>query len=192
MYDVIAPETVKTFNSFDYIFTAYVLWQVYLGYTQGFRVVLYQTIKWVVLFAVLFVVSVYVLPLLETTSIFLDRGMRVNEWFVGVAMQFKPTNELNAIIFERVVQSIPFDRIVFYLILIIAVSLITKILVMGTLWKDEVQGRAGGILVGLFKAAFMCYVLMSFLSTFMSISNPEGFLRWQEQSFILSRLGIKF
>ncbi len=192
MNEVIVKETVTSFNSFDYIFTAYVLWQIYLGYTQGFRVVLYQTIKWVALFAALFAANKYLLPYMEKMPAFMERSAKVNGWFVDFVMQFKPSNDLTAIIFEEVVKSIPFDRIVFFLIVIVAVSIMLRILVMGTLWRDEVEGRAGGIMLGLLKAAFMCYVIMSFISTFMSVSNPEGFARWQESSFILSRVGIKF
>lgn len=192
MNEVIVKETVTSFNSFDYIFTAYVLWQIYLGYTQGFRIVMYQMIKWVALFAALFAANKYLLPYMEKMPAFMERSAKVNGWFVDFLIQFKPSNDLSAIIFEEVIKSIPFDRIVFFLIVIIAVSIMLRILVVGTLWRDEVEGRVGGIMLGLLKAAFMCYVVMSFISTFMSVSNPEGFARWQEHSFILSRVGIKF
>lgn len=184
---------IKTFNSFDYIFIAYTLWQIYLGYTQGFRLMLYQTVKWILLFAGLFVANRHFLPVLMKREWFIEKSQAINRFGYDFVVELAPDdNPFSEIIYRQVAESIPFDKIVFFLAVIIIVSLITRIIIIGSLWGKEPEARKLGVMFGLFKAAFVCFIVMTFIGTFMNISNPEGFLKWQEQSFILSKIPIRF
>ncbi|MDO5063124.1 MAG: CvpA family protein [Peptostreptococcaceae bacterium] len=186
-------ETAKLFNSFDYVFIAYLLWQIYLGYSQGFRLMLYQTVKWVVLMAALFVANLYILPVIIQKPFFYEKSQAINKFGNEFAMQFAPKdNPIGAEVFRRVADGIPYDKIVFFLVVIIIVSVVLRIIIMGSLWGKEVEGRTLGVMFGVMKAMFICYVVMTFISAFMMTSNPEGFLRWQDQSFVLSHLRIRF
>lgn len=193
MGEITLTGIMSSLNSFDYVFAAYTLWQVYVGYTQGFRLMLYQTVKWVFLMAGLFVANRTLLPVLMKREWFIEKSEAINAFGFDFVMELAPKdNPFSELIYRQVAESIPFDKIVFFLAVIIVVSLITRVIIIGSLWGKEPEARGLGILFGLLKAGFVCFVVMTFIGTFMNISNPEGFLRWQEQSFILSKLPIRF
>ncbi|MDO4711907.1 MAG: CvpA family protein [Peptostreptococcaceae bacterium] len=186
-------ETMKWFNSFDYVFIIYLLWQIYVGYSQGFRLMLYQTVKWIVLVGGLFMANHYLLPVMMKQPFFMEKSKAVNKIGYDLVLQFGPKdNPIAAEIFRRVAESIPYDKIVFFLLVILVFSVILRIIIIGSVWGKEVEGRTLGVAFGVLKAILICYVVMSFIGTFMERSDPEGFLRWQEQSFILSKTGIRF
>lgn len=186
-------ETLKAFNSFDYVFSACLLWNMYLGYSQGFRMMLYQTVKWIILFIGLFVADMAIYIYLIKIPWFLLKSAQINALGREFVKSFAPKDNILALALHiKVAEIIPYDKIVFYFIIIVSVIVLTRIFILGGLFEDEVEGRVPGALFGLLKAAFTAYILMLFIRSFMSLTNPEAFETWQKNSYILSHLGIKF
>lgn len=186
-------QTTKLLNSFDYVFAAYTLLQIFHGYSQGFRMMLFDTVKWVVLIIGLYFANALLLPVIMTMPWFMDKSVRINAWFTQVAMEFIPQeNPVTAMIYQNVVESIPFDKLVFFLVVILVVGTISRLIIIGTLWGEKPKGRALGMVFGVLKALLITYVVMSVLGSIMAVSNPEGFLKWQNESFFLSFITKRF
>ncbi len=186
-------ESLSMLNSFDIIFLAALLWQAIAGYMQGFRVMLYHSVKWIVLIAGMLAVHYLLLPMLEQQMWFVDTSALIHAWCVSLVMQFAPKdNFLAEILFLKVAESIPYARVVFFFVAVLLVSGLTKIIIIGKFWGEEPEGRWLGALFGIIKTIFLCYLLMGFLAATIGRANPEGYGAWKEGSLILSKLkGIR-
>ncbi len=183
----------KEMNSFDYIFIAYLLGQAYWGYRQGFRLMLYQMVRWIVLALGVLAANQILLPFLMQSGQYVAKAKQFNYWCYAVMMDFAPEgNELSEMLYQKMAESIPYDQILFYLVVIILISLATKVFIVGTLWGEETEGKFAGLLLGIARAIGVCFIFMKLASVIMAIANPEAFELWQEESSILSLLGIKF
>lgn len=179
-------------NSFDYGFLIFCLIELVHGITQGFRVMLFETVKWVILVAVIWAANA-LYPYLVTLSAVQSAALSVNEWGFRAALSLITTeNRLQALLFTQIARSIPYDKIAFFLLLIAIASIVSRIMILGGLFQREEKQRLLGATFGLLKACVVTFLVMSVLSGFMMGSNRAGFLRWQEESLILSTTGIQF
>ncbi len=182
-------ETIQMLNSFDIILLTVLLWQAIAGYRQGFRVMLYHFVKWIVLILGVILIHNLVLPMLEQQQWFVEISQLVHAWCFSIVMQFAPTDNMIAeILFAKMAESIPYARIVFFLAAVLLVSGLTKVIIIGKFWGEEPEGRWTGMLFGIAKTIALFYLLMGFLAATVGKANPEGFMAWQEGSLILSTL----
>ncbi len=184
---------IDQLNSFDYIFIIFALYHMYYGFTKGFRLMAFETLKWFVLVAGLYLSKTLLYPYLLEQEKFLHYSLRKNDWFLKSAMSLiKNDDPIKNLLYTKIAESIPYDQLVFYLACIALISLITRLLILGTSCGREGRGRALGLVFGFVKALVITYIVMGMLAGFMLKSNPTGFTRWQENSYILSAIGYKW
>ena len=182
-------DSIKLLNSFDIGFLAVLLWQSYKGYSQGFRVMLYHTVKWVALIVGLFAADRFLLPMLQQQDRYVGFTENVNQWCHDFVLQFTPKDNIVAeLLFEKMAAVIPYDRILFFLAAVIIVSAATRWIIIGRLWGDEPEGRGLGVLLGILKTVALCYLLMSVIAAVMTKTHAESYEAWIGGSLILSTL----
>lgn len=180
-------------NSLDYILIAYALWQGFQGFSKGFRLMLYETVKWFFMLIGIFLSNNYLYPYLLKLESFQGYSQAINDWFTKSALSLIASdNPLKEIIYKEVARSIPYDRIVFYILIVMILSFSARLLIAGSLFKRKAEGRLAGFLFGLFKAGLISYLIMTILASFMMLSNPKGFMNWQKESYILTSIGYSF
>ena len=186
-------ETTRLLNSFDYIFLAYSLLQIYHGLTQGFRIMLFETVKWLILIGVIFFSNKVLYPHLMTREDFVNLAQRVNEWgYQAVTSVLKSDNPFKDLLYTEIAKSIPYDKITFFLAILLVVGILSRLVILASVFKRERQGRLLGAVFGLAKSILVTFLIMNILAGFMMSANPEGFVKWQEESLILSRTGQSF
>lgn len=180
-------------NSLDYIFIFYSLAQIYRGFVQGFRVMVFETVKWAVLFVALYLSNKVFYPYLIKLDSFSNYAQAINGWCLKSALSLAPTsNPLKEIIYVEVAKTIPYDKMAFYILVILAVSFLTKMIIIGSLSGGEAKGRVLGMIFGQLKALAVFYLVLSIIAGFMVEANPLGFEKWQKSSRILSELDYQF
>ena len=180
-------------NSFDYLFLAYTLLQIYKGFTMGFRIMVFETIKWFVLAGGILLSNVILYPYLMTLDIFANYSDKVIDFGQKSALSLISfDNPLKTLIYQEVALSIPYDKILFDIIIILVVSFFTRVFITGSLFGKEVKGRVLGMVFGVVKSLVITFLIMSVIAGFMTKSNPQGFKNWQDQSYILSTSGYRF
>ncbi len=182
-------ESLSMLNSFDIVFLMALIWQAIVGYMQGFRVMLYHSVKWIVLLIGMIAIHYLLLPILEQQQWFVSAAAVIHSFCVSIVMQFAPQdNFLAEILFLKVAESIPYAKIVFFLVAVLLVSGLTKIIIIGKFWGEEPEGRWLGVLFGMIKTIFLCYLLLGFVAATYGRANPDGYATWKEGSLILSKL----
>ena len=180
-------------NSFDYLFLAYTLLQIYKGFTMGFRIMVFETIKWFVLAGGILLSNVILYPYLMSLDLFINYSNKVIDFGQKSALSLISfDNPLKTLIYQEVALSIPYDKILFDLIIIMVVSFFTRVFITGSLFGKEVKGRVLGMVFGVVKSLVITFLIMSVIAGFMTKSNPQGFKNWQDQSYILSTSGYRF
>lgn len=180
-------------NSFDYLFLAYTLLQIYKGFTMGFRIMVFETIKWFVLAGGILLSNVILYPYLMSLDIFANYSDKVIDFGQKSALSLISfDNPLKTLIYQEVALSIPYDKILFDIIIILVVSFFTRVFITGSLFGKEVKGRVLGMVFGVVKSLVITFLIMSVIAGFMTKSNPQGFKNWQDQSYILSTSGYRF
>lgn len=180
-------------NSFDYLFLAYTLLQIYKGFTMGFRIMVFETIKWFVLAGGILLSNMRLYPYLMTLDIFANYSDKVIDFGQKSALSLISfDNPLKTLIYQEVALSIPYDKILFDIIIILVVSFFTRVFITGSLFGKEVKGRVLGMVFGVVKSLVITFLIMSVIAGFMTKSNPQGFKNWQDQSYILSTSGYRF
>ena len=180
-------------NSFDYLFLAYTLLQIYKGFTMGFRIMVFETIKWCVLAGGILLSNVILYPYLMSLDLFINYSNKVIDFGQKSALSLISfDNPLKTLIYQEVALSIPYDKILFDIIIILVVSFFTRVFITGSLFGKEVQGRVLGMVFGVVKSLVITFLIMSVIAGFMTKSNPQGFKNWQDQSYILSTSGYRF
>ena len=180
-------------NSFDYLFLAYTLLQIYKGFTMGFRIMVFETIKWFVLAGGILLSNMRLYPYLMTLDIFANYSDKVIDFGQKSALSLISfDNPLKTLIYQEVALSIPYDKILFDIIIIMVVSFFTRVFITGSLFGKEVKGRVLGMVFGVVKSLVITFLIMSVIAGFMTKSNPQGFKNWQDQSYILSTSGYRF
>ena len=180
-------------NSFDYLFLAYTLLQIYKGFTMGFRIMVFETIKWFVLAGGILLSNVILYPYLMSLDIFANYSDKVIDFGQKSALSLISfDNPLKTLIYQEVALSIPYDKILFDIIIIMVVSFFTRVFITGSLFGKEVKGRVLGMVFGVVKSLVITFLIMSVIAGFMTKSNPQGFKNWQDQSYILSTSGYRF
>ena len=180
-------------NSFDYLFLAYTLLQIYKGFTMGFRIMVFETIKWFVLAGGILLSNVILYPYLMSLDLFINYSNKVIDFGQKSALSLLSfDNPLKTLIYQEVALSIPYDKILFDLIIILVVSFFTRVFITGSLFGKEVKGRVLGMVFGVVKSLVITFLIMSVIAGFMTKSNPQGFKNWQDQSYILSTSGYRF
>lgn len=180
-------------NSFDYLFLAYTLLQIYKGFTMGFRIMVFETIKWFVLAGGILLSNVILYPYLMSLDLFINYSNKVIDFGQKSALSLISfDNPLKTLIYQEVALSIPYDKILFDIIIILVVSFFTRVFITGSLFGKEVKGRVLGMVFGVVKSLVITFLIMSVIAGFMTKSNPQGFKNWQDQSYILSTSGYRF
>lgn len=180
-------------NSFDYLFLAYTLLQIYKGFTMGFRIMVFETIKWFVLAGGILLSNVILYPYLMSLDLFTNYSNKVIDFGQKSALSLISfDNPLKTLIYQEVALSIPYDKILFDIIIILVVSFFTRVFITGSLFGKEVKGRVLGMVFGVVKSLVITFLIMSVIAGFMTKSNPQGFKNWQDQSYILSTSGYRF
>lgn len=180
-------------NSFDYLFLAYTLLQIYKGFTMGFRIMVFETIKWFVLAGGILLSNVILYPYLMSLDLFINYSNKVIDFGQKSALSLISfDNPLKTLIYQEVALSIPYDKILFDIIIIMVVSFFTRVFITGSLFGKEVKGRVLGMVFGVVKSLVITFLIMSVIAGFMTKSNPQGFKNWQDQSYILSTSGYRF
>ena len=180
-------------NSFDYLFLAYTLLQIYKGFTMGFRIMVFETIKWFVLAGGILLSNVILYPYLMSLNLFINYSNKVIDFGQKSALSLISfDNPLKTLIYQEVALSIPYDKILFDIIIIMVVSFFTRVFITGSLFGKEVKGRVLGMVFGVVKSLVITFLIMSVIAGFMTKSNPQGFKNWQDQSYILSTSGYRF
>ena len=180
-------------NSFDYLFLAYTLLQIYKGFTMGFRIMVFETIKWFVLAGGILLSNVILYPYLMSLDLFINYSNKVVDFGQKSALSLLSfDNPLKTLIYQEVALSIPYDKILFDIIIIMVVSFFTRVFITGSLFGKEVKGRVLGMVFGVVKSLVITFLIMSVIAGFMTKSNPQGFKNWQDQSYILSTSGYRF
>lgn len=180
-------------NSFDYLFLAYTLLQIYKGFTMGFRIMVFETIKWFVLAGGILLSNVILYPYLMSLNLFINYSNKVIDFGQKSALSLISfDNPLKTLIYQEVALSIPYDKILFDIIIILVVSFFTRVFITGSLFGKEVKGRVLGMVFGVVKSLVITFLIMSVIAGFMTKSNPQGFKNWQDQSYILSTSGYRF
>ena len=180
-------------NSFDYLFLAYTLLQIYKGFTMGFRIMVFETIKWFVLAGGILLSNVILYPYLMSLDLFINYSNKVIDFGQKSALSLLSfDNPLRTLIYQEVALSIPYDKILFDIIIILVVSFFTRVFITGSLFGKEVKGRVLGMVFGVVKSLVITFLIMSVIAGFMTKSNPQGFKNWQDQSYILSTSGYRF
>ena len=180
-------------NSFDYLFLAYTLLQIYKGFTMGFRIMVFETIKWFVLAGGILLSNVILYPYLMSLNLFINYSNKVIDFGQKSALSLLSfDNPLKTLIYQEVALSIPYDKILFDIIIILVVSFFTRVFITGSLFGKEVKGRVLGMVFGVVKSLVITFLIMSVIAGFMTKSNPQGFKNWQDQSYILSTSGYRF
>ena len=180
-------------NSFDYLFLAYTLLQIYKGFTMGFRIMVFETIKWFVLAGGILLSNVVLYPYLMSLDLFISYSNKVIDFGQKSALSLLSfDNPLKTLIYQEVALSIPYDKILFDIIIIMVVSFFTRVFITGSLFGKEVKGRVLGMVFGVVKSLVITFLIMSVIAGFMTKSNPQGFKNWQDQSYILSTSGYRF
>ena len=180
-------------NSFDYLFLAYTLLQIYKGFTMGFRIMVFETIKWFVLAGGILLSNVILYPYLMSLDLFINYSNKVIDFGQKSALSLISfDNPLKTLIYQEVALSIPYDKIIFDIIIILVVSFFTRVFITGSLFGKEVKGRVLGMVFGVVKSLVITFLIMSVIAGFMTKSNPQGFKNWQDQSYILSTSGYRF
>ena len=180
-------------NSFDYLFLAYTLLQIYKGFTMGFRIMVFETIKWFVLAGGILLSNVILYPYLMSLDLFTNYSNKVVDFGQKSALSLISfDNPLKTLIYQEVALSIPYDKILFDIIIIMVVSFFTRVFITGSLFGKEVKGRVLGMVFGVVKSLVITFLIMSVIAGFMTKSNPQGFKNWQDQSYILSTSGYRF
>ncbi len=180
-------------NSFDYLFLAYTLLQIYKGFTMGFRIMVFETIKWFVLAGGILLSNMRLYPYLMTLDIFANYSDKVIDFGQKSALSLISfENPVKTFIYKEVAMNIPYDKILFDIIIILVVSFFTRVFITGSLFGKEVKGRVLGMVFGVVKSLVITFLIMSVIAGFMTKSNPQGFKNWQDQSYILSTSGYRF
>ena len=145
-------------NSFDYLFLAYTLLQIYKGFTMGFRIMVFETIKWFVLAGGILLSNVILYPYLMSLDIFANYSDKVIDFGQKSALSLISfDNPLKTLIYQEVALSIPYDKILFDIIIILVVSFFTRVFITGSLFGKEVKGRVLGMVFGVVKSLDVVY-----------------------------------
>ncbi|WP_028829326.1 CvpA family protein [Proteocatella sphenisci] len=181
-------------NSLDIMFGIYALTQIYRGFKLGFRKMLYDTVKWVLIFGGAGLGYRFLLPLLLKIEEYTKMAMKVNSSVTGFIQKTFEDNKGNFIadFILNLSQNAKFDRVAVFLILMIMAGFIARGIIVGSFWKSDSGGKILGACFGFVKASIYAIIIMILLSVVMNMVNPEGFYRWQMESRILDLLNLVF
>lgn len=172
----------------------YAISQVYRGFKLGFKRMLYDTVKWVLIFGGAGLSYRALMPMLLKLEAYKALAVTVNTKtieFITNTLIRNGDNVLEGIILKNI-ENARFDKFLVFLILMIVLATITKALIVGSFWRKETGGRILGAGFGFIKASIYAVIIMMILSSVMNIINPEGFYKWQSESQILNYINIIF
>ncbi|MGB5824796.1 MAG: CvpA family protein [Proteocatella sp.] len=181
-------------NSLDIGFGIYAISQVYKGFRLGFKRMLYDTVKWVLIFGGAGVSYSLLMPVLLKMQAYVDLAMTVNAKTIAFIRDtlWGSSDQLLAKIILSNIENARFDKIAVFIILIIVIGSIIKTLIVGSFWNRETGGRLLGAGFGFIKAAIYAVIIMMILSLVMNVINPDGFYKWQSESQILNYINLIF
>lgn len=181
-------------NSLDIGFGIYAISQVYKGFRLGFKRMLYDTVKWILIFGGAGISYKLLMPILLKMEAYAELATTMNsktvEFIQGTLLG--NADQLLAKIILSNIESARFDKFAVFLILIIVIGIIIKTLIVGSFWQRETGGRLLGAAFGFIKAAIYAVIIMMILSSVMNVINPEGFYKWQSESQILNYINLIF
>lgn len=181
-------------NSLDIAFGIYALTQIYRGFRLGFRRMLYDTVKWVMIFGGAGLGYRFLMPVLSRLDKYAELSAGLNKSVLDFISKTFEGSEGNLIadFILTISQDASFDRIAVFLILMIIASIIARTLIVGSFWKSGSEGKLLGAAFGFVKASIYAIIVMMLLSGVMNMVNPEGFYRWQMESRILDYVNLVF
>lgn len=181
-------------NSFDIAFGLYAIGQVYKGFRLGFKRMLYDTVKWILVFGASVASYRLLMPVLLKTQEYTALATNINTSTIGFIREIlaESSDQLLVKIVLSNLENARFDKLAIFLILTIVLGMLIKTLIVGNFWKRETGGRLLGAAFGFIKAAIYAVIIMLILSSIMNIVNPTGFYKWQSESQILSYVNLIF
>lgn len=154
---------------------------------------LYETVKWIIVFGSSTFIYKFFIPRLFEFEAYIKLSNNIN---IKVIEFIKKTlsNKDNLIIdlILKNISNIKADRVILFVLLLIIISIITKMLIVGSFWKRDNGGRIPGAMFGFVKACIYGIIAMLIISSIMNIINPEGFYKWQMESAILKYINLIF
>lgn len=180
-------------NSLDVIFGLYALSQIYRGFKLGFKRMLYDTVKWIIVFGSSAFIYKFFVPRLFEFEPYIKLSHNINIKtieFIQKTLSNKDNFVIDLIL--KNISNIKADRVIIFVLLLIIISIITKMLIVGSFWKSSTGGRIPGAMFGFVKACIYSIIAMLIISSIMNIINPEGFYKWQMDSAILKYINLIF
>lgn len=180
-------------NSLDIVFGLYALSQSYRGFKVGFKRMLYDTVKWVIVFGSSAFIYKFFVPKLFIFEPYIKLANNINFKTVEFMQKTLSTKEgfLPELLLSNI-NNIKMDRLLVFALLLIIISLVTRMLIVGSFWKSESDGRLLGATFGFVKASIYGIIAMLIISSIMNVINPEGFYKWQAGSAILNYINLIF
>lgn len=180
-------------NSLDIVFGIYALSQAYRGFKVGFKRMLYDTVKWVIVFGSSAFIYKFFVPKLFTLEPYLKLANNINSKTMEFMQKTLSSKEgfLSELLLKNI-NNIKIDRLLVFVLLLIIISLVTRMLIVGSFWRSDSDGKIMGALFGIVKASIYGIIAMLIISSIMNVINPEGFYKWQAGSIILNYINLIF
>lgn len=180
-------------NSLDVVFGLYAAGQAYKGFRVGFKRMLYDTVKWIIVFgSSAFIYKFFIPKLFELeayTKLASDINLKTIE-FIQNSLSGKE-NFLSELMLANI-NNLKADRFILFVLLLIIISVITRLLIVGSFWNSDSDGRILGATFGVVKACIYGIIAMLIISAIMNVINPEAFYKWQSESAILNYINLIF
>lgn len=177
-----------SYGAIDIVIVFYILWQAYIGYTKGFEKILYDFVKYIAIIFGLFFSSKFLWPFLITFPKFMEYSEKINNLVQEFLLQFAPRNFISNAIYIKTITIFPYEKIFFGIIISVLIVLFLRILIYGSIVKEESEHKKLGMLFSIIKSIILLFVLINITTFFM---GKEYFLKIIEGSFILKNLPIK-
>lgn len=173
-------------NTFDYFAIAFIIWQTYVGYKRGFEDMLYGIVKYIVIIAGLYVGNNFLWDIMMRSPYFVKRTIYINETAKNYLLQFSPDGNLPQSLYKQAIDYIAFDKVVFGIGLVIIIVFLTRIIIYGSIVKEESEHKKLGMVFAFIKAVIMVFVISKFLEVVLG----ANFDSTKEGSFILNLFEI--
>lgn len=180
-------------NSLDIVFGLYAAGQAYKGFRVGFKRMFYDTVKWIIVFGSSVFIYRFFIPKLFELEAYAKLASDINLntiEFIQKSLGGKE-NFLSELMLANI-SNLKADRFIVFVLLLIIISVITRLLIVGSFWNSDSEGRVLGATFGVVKACIYGIIAMLIISAIMNVINPEAFYKWQSESAILNYINLIF
>lgn len=168
----------------DYIIIGYILYQMFVGYRKGLEKIVYDIVKYIAIFGGLFACNKYALPVLEKSKTFIEHSDKINETSRVFMLNFKPDEQIPALAYQKIIDTIPYDKILLSIIIIIIALILTRLIIYGSIVEEESEHKKLGMLFSLLKSGFIVYIFLKIIDTLLL----DFFMEYIEMGLIYTYL----